>query len=240
MLPGIPDKKIVYQVTKSSIQALLDCGARVYLYPGFLHAKMVVADDGIATIGTFHILNRFWYRSLGKGKYTAFRVFQTAINLLLLPCMAGLIISGIIMSRHVFAFLPISGGLSLARMMHLVCAYWGFVLMSIHIGLHWGMIMGMARKAAKLTFSSYKRTALLRAAAVIIAGYGIYAFIARQMPQYMLLIIQFAFFDYEQPKILFFADYLAVMGSFIFLGHYAAKFLRHRTARNCRTSGSDS
>jgi len=187
-----------------------------------------------------HILNRFWYRSLGKGKYTAFRVFQTAINLLLLPCMAGLIISGIIMSRHVFAFLPISGGLSLARMMHLVCAYWGFVLMSIHIGLHWGMIMGMARKAAKLTFSSYKRTALLRAAAVIIAGYGIYAFIARQMPQYMLLIIQFAFFDYEQPKILFFADYLAVMGSFIFLGHYAAKFLRHRTARNCRTSGSDS
>jgi len=52
MLPGIPDKKMVYQVTKSSIQALLDCGARVYLYPGFLHAKMVVADDGIATIGT--------------------------------------------------------------------------------------------------------------------------------------------------------------------------------------------
>ena len=52
MLPGVPDKKMVYRVTKSSVQALLDCGARVYLYPGFLHAKMVVADDSIATIGT--------------------------------------------------------------------------------------------------------------------------------------------------------------------------------------------
>ena len=233
------NQKTIIKIAVDIIMTVMLLVLMAYRITGELPHEWIGAGM-FALLIAHHILNRFWYRSLGKGKYTAFRVFQTAINLLLLPCMAGLIISGIIMSRHVFAFLPISGGLSLARMMHLVCAYWGFVLMSIHIGLHWGMIMGMARKAAKLTFSSYKRTALLRAAAVIIAGYGIYAFIARQMPQYMLLIIQFAFFDYEQPKILFFADYLAVMGSFIFLGHYAAKFLRHRTARNSRTSGSDS
>lgn len=55
MLPGVPDKKMVYQVTKSNIQELLDAGVNVYLYQGFLHSKMVVADDGIATIGTCNI-----------------------------------------------------------------------------------------------------------------------------------------------------------------------------------------
>jgi cardiolipin synthase len=52
MIPGIPDKKTVYQVTLSYIQDLLDYGIEVYCYNGFLHSKMIVIDDEIATIGT--------------------------------------------------------------------------------------------------------------------------------------------------------------------------------------------
>lgn len=52
MLPGIPDKRTVYYVTYSYIQTMLDYGVKVYLYDGFLHAKMMVIDDTICTIGT--------------------------------------------------------------------------------------------------------------------------------------------------------------------------------------------
>ena len=79
-----------------------------------------------------HILNAGWWRSLGKGRYTPARVFQLVIDLLVLLAMLGLMVSGVMLSNHVFAFLPISGGMSFARLLHMASAYWGFVLMSLH------------------------------------------------------------------------------------------------------------
>ncbi|MCR4434930.1 MAG: cardiolipin synthase [Clostridiales bacterium] len=55
MLPSIPDKRFVYRVTTSYIKDLLEYGIKVYLYPGFLHAKMAVMDGRITSIGTTNI-----------------------------------------------------------------------------------------------------------------------------------------------------------------------------------------
>lgn len=52
MIPGVPDKKYVYNTTMSYVGELLESGVRVFLYPGFIHSKTVVADDEIVTIGT--------------------------------------------------------------------------------------------------------------------------------------------------------------------------------------------
>lgn len=52
MIPGIPDKKMVYRVTFSYIQDLMDYGIKVYIYPGFLHSKMLVIDEEVTSIGT--------------------------------------------------------------------------------------------------------------------------------------------------------------------------------------------
>ena len=37
----------------------------------------------------------------------------------------------------------------MARSMHMAACYWGFVLMSVHLGMHWGMIVGMFRRLLK-------------------------------------------------------------------------------------------
>ncbi len=52
MLPGIPDKKIVYNVTMSYAGELLEAGARIFLYNGFLHSKAIVVDSRYLSIGT--------------------------------------------------------------------------------------------------------------------------------------------------------------------------------------------
>ena len=36
----------------SYVGELLDSGVRVFLYPGFIHSKTIVADDEIVTIGS--------------------------------------------------------------------------------------------------------------------------------------------------------------------------------------------
>ena len=55
MLPGIPDKPYVYYTSMSYVGELLSAGIKVYLYPGFIHAKTLAVDDSIATIGTTNI-----------------------------------------------------------------------------------------------------------------------------------------------------------------------------------------
>ena len=59
-----------------------------------------------------NILNIRWYGSLFKGKYTLLWAMQTLINISVLIDMLCLGFSGVVMSRHVFAGLPIHGPVS--------------------------------------------------------------------------------------------------------------------------------
>ena len=111
-----------------------------------------------------HVLNAGWYKNLGKGRYTAVRVLITAVDLALLLVMLCLMASGIMMSRHVFAFLPIRAGMGMARLMHMSACYWGFVLMAFHLGLHWGMIVSRFRQMFGMDRSSGIRRTVLRIA----------------------------------------------------------------------------
>lgn len=169
------------------------------------------------------ILNGSWLKNTTKGRYTPYRILQTGINLLVFLCMIGLMVSGIMMSRHVFPFRSIRSGMSFARELHMVSAYWGYMLISAHIGLHGAMFMGMLRKATGSTGKSVVRTAILRLLALLISGYGVAAFIHHNILSYMLLKVQFVFFDFERPVYLFFLEYLAMMGLFAFLAYYLMK-----------------
>lgn len=60
--PGIPDKKIVYRLTRANYKDLLDNGVKIYEYtPGFLHAKSMVCDDEVAVVGSINMDYRSLY-----------------------------------------------------------------------------------------------------------------------------------------------------------------------------------
>lgn len=210
----------------------------------FLMAWQLTGDSAHEWLGAgmlilwiaHHILNRNWYSHLFKGKYTPARILQTVTNFAVLLSMLGLMVSGIILSREVFAFLPISGGIALARPVHILSAFWGFVLMALHLGLHWNMILSMVRKATGPAASKGMRI-ILRGASALIAGYGLYAFLSNQFLSYMFLRTHFVFFDFERPALLFFADYIAIMGLFIFLAHYTSKGIQRLTGRRKKLVG---
>lgn len=58
MIPRIPDFKIVYWATLGYARDMLDAGVKVYLYDGFIHAKTIVVDGEVASIGTTNLTNR--------------------------------------------------------------------------------------------------------------------------------------------------------------------------------------
>ena len=66
--PGIPDKKMVYSMTRSFYNGLVQNGVRIFEYtPGFCHCKMSVSDDRVATCGTINLDYRSLYHHFENG-----------------------------------------------------------------------------------------------------------------------------------------------------------------------------
>ena len=60
-MPHVPDKRLVFAITRSFYHRLMDAGVKIYEYePGFIHAKTYVADGKYAIVGTVNLD----YRSL--------------------------------------------------------------------------------------------------------------------------------------------------------------------------------
>lgn len=68
--PGIPDKKMVYRVTRSYYNALARHGVKIFEYsPGFCHGKMCVCDDELAVVGTINMDYRSLYLHFENGVF---------------------------------------------------------------------------------------------------------------------------------------------------------------------------
>jgi len=119
-----------------------------YLFPAdIVHEILGV---GLFVLWAIHIiLNRRWYGAIFRGKYNPYRVMQTVINCCILICTIFLMISGIILSNHLFTFLNIQVGLGFARIAHLLASHWYYLFMSLHIGMHMGMIANKIKQKRK-------------------------------------------------------------------------------------------
>ena len=211
-----------------------------YLFPAdIVHEILGV---GLFVLWALHtILNRRWYGAIFKGKYNPYRVMQTIINCCILICTIFLMISGIILSNHIFTFLNIQGGLGFARIAHLLASHWYYLFMSLHIGLHVGVIANKMRHPApinchpeldsgshaeempKQVRNDKLRKIIPRILLALVCAYGIYAFIARGVWKYLILQQQFFFFDLDRGYILFAIDYISIIILFATLSHLLAR-----------------
>ena len=187
-----------------------------FLFPAEIVHEIL--GTGLVVLWGVHIaLNHRWYSAIFRGKYNPYRVMQTVINCCILICTIILMISGIILSNHLFTFLNIQSGLGFARIAHLLSSHWYYLFMSLHIGLHTGRLF--QNVAAKI----FPRIIL-----VLVCAYGLYAFIARGVWKYLVLKQQFFFFDLERGYILFAMDYISIIILFATISHFIAKLLKKR------------
>lgn len=155
-----------------------------------------------------NIVDRKWYSGLRKGKYTLVRFFHTVINLLLLASFFGLATSAVFLSTTLSTFFHLKATL-IGRRMHMFFTIWSFVLMSVHVGLHWNMVICAVKKRMRTPKHLYQAAA--RIAVLLVAVYGLYAFIARKLPQRMFLLTEYVFFDYGEFILFCIIDYVSVL-----------------------------
>lgn len=216
---------------KMKVKMLIDLLMSILLL--CLMAYQIVGDylhewfgAGMLVLFIIHtILNLKWYKNLFKGKYSPLRIIGTVLNFAVLAAIICLGYSGIVMSKHLFAFLPIENGMAFARVIHIAASYWGFVLMSLHLGLHWSMIMGMMKKVFHFS-KSLTRSIISKVAVLLISAYGVYAFISENIIDNLFLKTQFVFLDYEAFAFTVFSKYIAMMVLFVAIAYYFTKLLK--------------
>ena len=172
---------------------------------------------------THHIINRKWWAGLFKGRYNPVRMMNTAVDLLLAVYMILQPVCGILMSKHVLSEVTIEGASSTLRTLHMTVAYWGFMLVSFHLGLH--------IRAVSASFKKHMGKGAKAAFTVIfllISAYGIYAFIKRGIGDYLMMKMMFAFFDFGEARARFILDYASIMVLVANIGYYLQSVLLNK------------
>ena len=133
-----------------------------------------------------NILNRRWYKTVLKKNNHLLRLLNKAINQLLLVVMVMLLVSAVYMSRIVFDFIPVNSSL-IMRQIHVLSAYWGFVLISLHLGMHWRIVRGAVRRMTGITDTRRIHTIVLRVFVMLIVVYGVQASFDRNIGSKLIL-----------------------------------------------------
>ena len=144
---------------------------------------------GIATmvLTLWHLwLNRHWWNALFKGRYNLRRTILLLLDVALVGLVAAMMVSALVISRHVFSWVPSLPGSAPARHVHLVCSQWLFVVAFAHCGMH--VPQSRVRRL-------WKKTPPVRAFVVIIlvaiAALGIWSLVDTQLVPSMLGQVRF-------------------------------------------------
>ena len=161
-----------------------------------------------------HLLNRRRLQGLLRAPKRATNTLSLGVTLLLALCMIGTMASAVLISRTVFAFLPVGGALGVGRRLHMLTVNACFLSAGLHLGLHGQMMLGIVRQRFP-----HLSGRVFCALGLVVTCCGFVAFCQSGMIDDLLLRNEFAFVDYSQPLALFLVDRLAIFGFFAWLGH---------------------
>jgi hypothetical protein len=217
------------RVTEHTIRLTLDIAMTVLLLCSF--AYRITGDTAHEWIGVvilllfiLHIIiNRKWFTLIFNGAYSSRRVIMTVVNLLLAVDFAILLITGLSHSRTVLSFLHLSGSITL-RQIHTTAAYWGLILIAVHIGIHWRIIINFVKGIAE-NKKGFPCKIIMRVLAIAFVIFGVWSSFDRDIFSKLFLGFSFDYWSPESPIVLFFAETISIMGIYIFTSYHFMKLL---------------
>jgi len=141
-----------------------------------------------------------------------------------------LLITSFLISNTLSGFILPLGGFS-ARQVHVLAGYWVLVIVSIHLGLRWPMLMGLVRNLFGIGRSNAARTLVLRILAAAIAIHGIWSSFALGVGTKLAMQTTLDWWSFEDGAAGFFVHCVAIAGQYIALTYYAMKWIQQLSRR---------
>jgi hypothetical protein len=217
------------RVIKQTVRLTLDIAMTIILLCSY--AYRITGDTahewtGIVLLLIFiiHIIiNYKWFKLIFNGAYNPHRIIMTGVNLFLAIDFAILFITGLSHSRTVLSFLHLSGSITL-RQVHTTAAYWGLILIAVHIGIHWrifiNFIIGITENKIK-----FPCVIIMRILSIALVVFGVWSSFDRDIFAKLFLGFSFDYWPPERPIVLFFTETISIMGVYIFTTYYFMNLL---------------
>lgn len=172
--------------------------------------------------GAFH---RRWFAALAMKKPSMQRgKFNIVLTFVLLIVMFVLLATSLVISETLFAGLRLDNDFT-ARQIHVGIAYWLLLIVALHLGLRWPLLMATTRRLFGLTETNAVRTAVLRLITISIAVQGVYSVIELNLRYRLLFQMTLDWWSFEESVVGFFGHCLAIVGLGIFLTYYTMQWL---------------
>ena len=206
---------------------LLLCFAYWWLGNGVHEAAGTVM---FALLVAHNFFNRRWYTSIPRTRREPRSLFNVGVTLALLSAMLVLLATSVLISETLSEVLPPWGGFT-ARQVHTLSAYWALIIVAIHLGLRWPMLMGIARNALGIRMPNAARALALRTITAAITLYGIRSWLELGLGAKLSMQMALDWWDFEEAVMGFFVHCGAIAGLVISVTHYGVRLVQSFEAR---------
>lgn len=228
------------------LRLVLDCIAAGLLLFAFAYFWQGNVSHEVAGASMFlllvvhNVFHRRWFATLGGGPRARRGRFNIALTFVLLAGMLGLLGTSLVISETLFAGLRLDDDFT-ARQIHAGVAYWLLIIVAIHLGLRWPLLMSVGRKLCGITKASAARTMALRVIAIGIAVQGMSSALALNLRSRLFFQMSLDWWNFEESVAGFFGHCVAIAGLCMFLTHYTMQWLqrRQRTANAGHLAAQD-
>lgn len=173
-----------------------------------------------------NVFNRRWYGAIPRARRQPRGRIDILATGALLAAMLVLLITSVLISNALSGIMSQLGGFTV-RQIHTLAAYWALVLVAIHLGLRWPLIMGAARNLFGIQRTNPWRTAALRLIAAGIAIHGVWSSSVLGLGDKLAMRMTLEWWNFEESSLGFFIHCGAIAGLYIFLTYYAMKVFLH-------------
>lgn len=213
------------------LRLVLDCVAAGLLLFAFAYFWKGNAAHEFAGAGMFllivvhNVFHRRWFTAPATGPRERRGGFNTALTYVLLAGMLALLSTSLVISETLFADLRLDDDF-MVRRIHVGIAYWLLIVVAIHLGLRWPLLMAVARKLLGIVEVYPARSAVLRLIAIGIAIQGVCSVVTLNFRSKLLFQMSLDWWNFEESILVFFGHCTAIAGLCLFVTYYTMQWLQ--------------
>lgn len=180
-----------------------------------------------ALVAVHNVFNRRWYGTVSKGRRDPVRIFNIVTIFCLAVAMLIMLVTSLLISRDVFHFLSLDGAFAV-REIHMFAGYWLLLIIAVHLGTRWTVVMTVFRGMLGLHEGGLFRTTLARVLALAIVAWGVESSFEMAFGSKLMLTYTLDMWDFTESTLGFFLNYGSIVGLYASITHYGLVGVRSR------------
>lgn len=172
-----------------------------------------------------NVFNRRWWGAVPRTRREPRSLINLGVTVVLLGAVIALLVTSVLISNALSPLLPPWGGFTV-RQIHTLAAYWVLVIVGIHLGLRWPLLMGVARNLFGIRASSALRTLFLRVVALAVALHGVWSCTVLGLGGKLSMQMTLDWWNFEESVLAFFVHCGAVAALAMVVTYYTVLWLQ--------------